>query len=417
VRTTDAFANLVLPAEIDRARLSARDAGLATELTYGMLRMQGTLDWIISVYSTRSPDRIEPPVLDALRLGTYQLLYTDIPEHAAVAETVGVVQGPVGFVNAVLRQIAREKGSIPWPQPGGDLASYIHICHSHPGWIVRLWLDELGPHDTEALCRANNVFPGVGVRVNTSRVSPEDLRTRFRDAGLDVQPGRYAPDALLVRGGGRPQSWPGFGEGHFAVQDEASVLAADATDATGTLADLCAGPGGKTARLARDGALVVASDVHLERARLVRENIGRLGGLVVVVQADGRVPPVRRSVDGVLVDAPCSGLGVLRRRPEARWRVRPDDVVRSAELQAELVRAGFELLRPGGTLVYAVCTVTSAETTNVVEGFVDEEPGAELMTVHPEIPRPHGRRTPYLQLLPHVHGTDGMFIAQIRRTM
>lgn len=420
VRETDAYANRVLPAEIERAGLDARDAGLAAELAYGTLRMRGSVDWVVGLSSSRPVEDIDPAALDALRLGCYQLLYTKIPPHAAVAETVGCLPhaGQAGFVNAVLRAVARSLPSIPWPQPDGDPVSYLQIRHSHPAWICRLWLDELGPHDAERLCAANNVFPGIGVRVNTSRTSPDELTDRFAAARLDVRSGGLTRAALTVSGGGRPDGWPGFAEGHFAVQDEASVLAGEAVAALGgsRIADVCAGPGGKTAHLAAGGGLVAAVEPRADRAAMVRDAVRRLGGRVVVVRGDGRQPPLRGSLDAVLVDAPCTGLGVLRRRPEARWRVRPQDVARSAALQLALLRSAFELVRPGGGLVYAVCTISRAETTGVVGEFLGSEPRGELMDTLPHVGRAHAERTAALQLLPHVHGTDGMFLASIGRT-
>lgn len=421
VRETGAWANLLLPTAIDRAGLDPREARLATELVSGTLRRLGTLDWVISLYADRPLDALDPVVLDALRLGVYQLLYADgVPDHAAVSESVGLVrgQGARGFCNAVLRRIAAESQTIPWPTREGDPASFLRIRHGHPGWLVDLWLRELGERQAEALCAANNLFPGVSIRIETDRVDPDELRARLRDAGLQVEPGRWSRRVLTVRGGGRPDSWPGWDEGLFAVQDEASVLAgaAVAPDAGDVVCDLCAGPGGKTAQLAAAPARVVAVEVHPARARLVRDTLERLRRPGSVINADGRRPPLAGDLDAILVDAPCSGLGVLRRRPEARWRLGPDDVEASARLQAELLEAAFGLLRPGGRLVYAVCTVTRAETVDLLDGFLASHEEASVEPVHPEVPRGAPTRgRPDLQLLPSTHGTDGMYVAALRR--
>jgi 16S rRNA (cytosine967-C5)-methyltransferase len=419
VSTDDAYANLVLPAVVSRMRLDARDARLATELAYGTLRMRGTLDWVLSLHVDRPLADVEPSVLDVLRLGAYQLLYTDIPDHAAVGETAGLAgRRAVGFVNAVLRRIAGGRAAIPWPERDGDLATYLTLRYSHPEWIVRMWLAEMGAETTEALLAAGNEAPSTTIRVEEAL--HDEVRRHLQEAGLEVDQGRWSPRALRVRGGGRPDSWPGWSQGWFGVQDEASVLVADAlAPAPGeVVVDLCAGPGGKTAALAAAGGRVVALEPHAGRAGLVAGTLGRMcaGGRVVVVRADGRHPPVRAGVDAVLVDAPCTGLGVLRRRPEARWRLREADVEQLADLQFELVRAGFDLLREGGRLVYAVCTVTSAETTGVLDRLLSAEPAAAAVEILPGVPRAAGVASgPGLQLLPHVHATDGMFVACVER--
>lgn len=427
VRTTDAYANLVLPSAIRRAGLDARDAGLASELTYGTLRMQGTLDWVIGLFCDRPLDALDGSLLDRLRLGTYQLLYTNVPDHAAVAETVRGTQpsGARGFVNAVLRRIASQREAIPWPTPEGALDSYLAVRYAHPRWLVGMWLSELGPQDAEGLCEAGNTFPGITIRVNTSRATPEAVASRLRSADLTVLPGRWSAETLVVHGGGTPASWPGFTEGAFAIQDEASVLAVEALGLrpSQTAVDLCAGPGGKTTHLTSltgPTGRVLAIEPHAHRARLVSETLRRVGGgdaggRALVVRADGTQPPVRPDADAVLIDAPCSGLGVLRRRPEARWRVRAGAIEPLATLQLRLLRAGAGLLRRGGRLVYAVCTVSRRETLDVVDRFCAEVPGITPLEVLPDIPRMRPTAPGTLQLLPHLHGTDGMFIAAFEK--
>lgn len=421
VRGSDAWANLVLPGAIERADLPPREAALATELTYGTLRRLGTLDWVIGLHVDRPLDAVDGPVLDALRLGTYQLLYADrVPDHAAVSATVGLLghKGARGFCNAVLRRIAAERDAVPWPTRDGDPIAYLRVHHAHPEWLVRLWVRELGQRDTEALCESDNRPPGMGVRVERGRTARTDLRERFGEAGLEVEPGRWSPQALLVRGGGDPTTWPGWDEGAFAVQDEASILAGAVLgpEPGEMVCDLCAGPGGKTGQLAGATERLVAVELHQQRAELVRRTLVRFGRPARVIRGDGRRPPLRDGLDGVLVDAPCSGLGVLRRRPEARWRVGPSDVESSAAVQRELLESAFDLLRPGGRLVYSVCTVTRAETVDLVDRFLASREDAIPERVLPDVPRAAWTRDrPDLQLLPHVHGTDGMYVAALRK--
>ncbi|HVE92123.1 MAG TPA: 16S rRNA (cytosine(967)-C(5))-methyltransferase RsmB [Actinomycetota bacterium] len=418
VRTTDAYANLVLPAALRQAGLSPRDSGLATELAFGTLRMKGSADWVLSLHCDRPPERIDPPVLDALRLGVYQLLWTSVPAHAAVSETVQALGGHRGrgYVNAVLRRVAAAAHALPWPESDGDPVSYLQIRHSHPEWVVRMWLDEMGFSEAKALCSAGNHFPGIGIRATASTA---DLAAGLRQAGLQVEEGRWSSDFLGVSAGGSPTVWPGWDEGLFSVQDESSVLVVEALGLRAGMktVDACAGPGGKTAHIAASGAMVAALEPHPTRAALVRDACSRMGvgARVVVVRADATAPPVAPGVDRVLVDAPCSGLGVLRRRPEARWRVTPDDVARCARLQSRLLNQAVGLLGPGGACVYSVCTVTAAETVDQIQSLMDSRPDLVIEPVHPEIPRPTWRQGPWLQLVPHVHGTDGMFIARIRR--
>ncbi|HEX2038524.1 MAG TPA: transcription antitermination factor NusB [Acidimicrobiales bacterium] len=352
-----AYANLVVPSLLDESGLSRRDRGFVTELAYGTTRMRRACDWLVDRFVDRP---LDPDVRAALRLGAYQLAFLGTPSHAAVSATVAEV-GPRarGFVNAVLRKVAAD---LPprWPDPPTRL--------SYPDWIVRLLADDLGAEAAAAALEQMNEPPPVTER--------ED----------------------------------GY------VQDEASqwVAAFVGVQAGERVADVCAAPGGKATALAAAGAgLVVASDVASHRVGLVQANVRRLGlGNVAVVQADARRPPCRSaSVDRVLVDAPCSGLGVLRRRPDARWRVQREDVERLAGLQRELLVAAMPLLRPGGVLVYSVCTLTRAESAGIDEWLAGAHPAWEALPPPGPPWEPLGRGA---RLLPQTAGTDGMYVLAVR---
>ena len=353
-----AYANLALPALLSRSSLDERDRRFATDLTYGSVRMQRACDFLVDRFLFRT--ELDPDVRDALRLGAYQLHYLGIPAHAAVGETVNEVPGRArGLVNAVLRKVAAAGPDVVWPDQGTQL--------SYPDWILRLLSEDLGEDVAVAALSAMN----------------EAAAVHQRDDGY--------------------------------VQDPASTAVAEYAGATAgqRVADVCAAPGGKATALAHHAgkhAIVVAADIHPARAKLVRDNAratGTVDGVAVVV-ADARRPPhAPATFDTVLVDAPCSGLGVLRRRPDARWRIQSSDVADLAALQRQILEPAIGLLRPGGRLVYSVCTLTRAETTGIDEWLANEYP-----TLVADVPPPD----PWLavgrgaMLLPQTAGTDGMYV-------
>jgi 16S rRNA (cytosine967-C5)-methyltransferase len=413
-----AYAHILVPDLLRSAPLEARDRGFVTELVYGTVRMQRAVDSLLAQVASRPIESLEPRVRAALRLGAYQLL-VGIPGHAAVGETVNVVSARQrGFVNGNLRGLSRL--GPPWPLPtGGDLES-IAIRTSHPDWIVEMFVEEFGAADAIATLELDDEPPPVTLRVNRARTDPETVAAELRDANVEVTRGSLVPDALLVRHTGDLAALPAVRDGRVSPQDQASQAVVGILDPQPgeRVLDLASAPGGKATAAAermRGDGLVVAADLHPGRVRTIVRAAERLSlqSLVVPVIADGSCPPVRDAVfDRVLLDAPCSGLGVLRRRPDARWRVEPSDVDTLAELQRVLLAAAARAVRPGGRLVYSVCTLTRAETLAVDAWAADALP--EFVAVdRPGAPwRAHGRGA---ILLPSDARTDGMFVLSLQR--
>lgn len=424
VETTRAFADVLLGARLREMDLGASDQALATRLVFGTLAWQRLLDSYLAHLSDRPLVRLDSPVRIALRLGLFQLLFLDrVPAYAAVDGTVGLV--PIrarGFVNAVLRRAARlGREGFPVVATGATTAHRLAIEWSHPTWLVERWLAELGEEETRALLAANAEPAPTTIRVNRARTTPEALQALLASAGIESLRGRWAADALVVvSGGGRLRDTGAWRTGLFAFQSEASQLVAGlvAPPPGGTVVDACAAPGGKITLLASqvgDEGFVVGLDPRLGGARRVAAEAERLGtDAVRVVVGDARRPPLSTTVDAVLVDAPCTGLGTLRRHPELRWRVRPQDTDRLAGLQREILLGAAPLVRPGGVLVYAVCTISREETDGVVRAFLATEPRFEAESaagfVPPALVDPSG----FLRTMPHRHGLDGFFAARLR---
>lgn len=437
----DAYANLVLPPLLRKARekgdFDGRDAALATELVYGTLRRQGTYDAIVAACIDRPLREVDPPVLDVLSLGAHQLLGTRIPSHAAVSASVELARVVLGdgrakFVNAVLRKIAQhdldtwvEQVAPPYED---DAEDHLAIVHSHPRWVVSALWDALGGGRAgiEDLLEADNERPEVTLVARPGRATTEEL------TGEDTLPGRWSPYAVRLAEGGEPGAIEAVKEGRAGVQDEGSQLVAIAlADAPldgrdERWLDGCAGPGGKAALLgalaAQRGATLLASEKQPHRARLVERALAGNPGPYQVIAADGTRPPWRPgSFDRVLMDVPCSGLGALRRRPEARWRRRPEDMDGFAPLQRGLLREALSAVRVGGVVGYATCSPHLAETRVVVEDVLKGRGGpaveAEWIDVRPLMPGVPGLGDgPDVQLWPHLHGTDAMYLALLRRT-
>ncbi|MBO3664247.1 RsmB/NOP family class I SAM-dependent RNA methyltransferase [Microbacterium stercoris] len=436
VQEDDAYANLLLPKELDRLGLSGGDAALATELTYGTLRRLGTYDAVIGLAADRDPATIDAAVLDALRLGVHQLMSTRVASHAAVNESVELAReasgsGAAGFANAVLRRIARDNPG-DWLTRVADTArsddERIGLESSHPVWIVRALrralVAEGRGEELDDLLDADNVSPRVTMAALPGLAEPDGTRTAYSPVGFRLRAGDPEP---LVRGSG----------GTVRVQDEGSQLAALALTRLAPVEtgekwlDLCAGPGGKTALLAADalahGATLEANELVPARAGLVRKAIAPVPLEVVVHERDGRELAEERpgAYDRILVDAPCTGLGALRRRPEARWRKQPSDVAELATVQAGLLRAAVGALKVGGTVAYVTCSPHLAETAAIVKQITEElgdaveelDARAVLRRVSRgaiDLPAP-ASGAGHAQLWPHRHGTDAMFIALLRR--
>jgi len=425
VRVDNAYANLVLPHALRTHGLTGRDAAFATELAAGTLRQQGTYDAVLAACIDRPLAKVEAKVLDALRLGSHQLLAMRVPDHAAISTTVDLVKAKVGvgagsFTNAVLRRVARQPLA-DWvvSLATGDDRDHLALAHSHPRWIVDRLAEAVGGDELDALLAADNAPPRVVVVARPGRATP---------AEIDGEPTRFSPYGVELAGGS-PAEVPAVAEGRAGVQDEGSQLVAlAAVDAPldgsdGLWLDLCAGPGGKSALLAalaaQRGARLVANEAQPHRAGLVRQNLRGAAGVAGVVAGDGTRPAYRpASFDRVLVDAPCTGLGALRRRPEARWRRTPADLAELVPLQRALLASALELVRPGGVVLYATCSPVLAETQDVVEAVLAERPGVRLepVTGAAAVPDAAGPVPGTVQLWPHRHGTDAMFMALLRRS-
>jgi len=419
VRTEEAYANLLLPVALRRAGLEGRDAAFVTELVSGTIRRQGTYDAVLAACADRDPD---PAVRDALRLGVHQLLSMRVPTHAAVNTTVDLVRarighGPAGFVNAVLRKVAAHDlaGWVRRVAPDDDLG-FRSVAYSHPRWVVEALQEALGD-EIDALLEADNAPPKVTLVARPGLASL---------AELNGTPTGLSPYAAVLDGGD-PGAVPAVAEGRAGVQDEGSQLVALALAAAPVdgrdewWLDLCAGPGGKAALLgalaAPRGARLVANERQPHRAGLVRASVQRLTNVDVVVGDGTRPAWAPATFDRVLVDAPCSGLGALRRRPESRWRRSPDDVWELVQLQKELLARALDSVRPGGVVAYTTCSPLIAETASVVEAMIDCNPHVELEDARPLFPTTdHDGPLPgTVQLWPHRHGTDAMFFALLRR--
>jgi 16S rRNA (cytosine967-C5)-methyltransferase len=435
VHRDDAYANLVLPVILRDSGVSGRDAAFATELTYGTLRSRGTLDAIIELASGREIWRVDPPARDALRIGAYQLLFTRVPSHAATASTVDLVRsvapGAAGFANAVLRKVG-EKDLDAWlveiaPAADADPIGHLAMVHNHPEWIVRAFQDALDGDldETAKLLAANNERPEVHLCARPGRLDPADLAE-----SVDGTPGAFSPYSVYLPSGA-PGDLPAIRDGRAHVQDEGSQLVAVALAEAPIEGrderwlDLCAGPGGKAGLLgalaAQRAAQLTAVEVTEHRAHLVSQAVRGLP--VNVIWADGRSVGIDTELpeagfDRVLVDAPCTGLGSLRRRPESRWRKQPSDLPQLTKLQRELLGAALRAVRPGGLVAYVTCSPHLVETRVAVgEAVRRSSVEAQIVDARPYLPGvPHLGDGPYVQLWPHRHGTDAMFLGLIRRT-
>jgi 16S rRNA (cytosine967-C5)-methyltransferase len=413
-----------------------RDRALAAEIASGVQRWRATLDYLIAEFSKRSIDRLDPEIVEILRLSAYQLLIlTRVPASAVVDDAVNLAgrvgkRSAAGFVNAVLRTISRRRDSLPLPPRPADLTDdraallYLSVTLSHPRWLAARWYERLGFDDTEAWMQFNNTPGPVTLRANRLRITPEQLTERLASEDVKVHPTTFAPDGLLVDEG-YPLRGAALDEGLFVVQDEASQLVTllAGGQPAGRVLDTCASPGGKTTAMAAamgGRGMLIACDVRDRRVDLLRRTVSASGAPNVrIVQADLLKPlPFSETFDCVLVDAPCSGLGTLRRDPDIRWRRREHDLPALAAAELTMLQHAADVVGPGGRLIYATCSSEPEENEGIVDAFLATTPGFTPM--HARDASPHLAeslvdRRGHLRTQPHVHGLEAFFGAVFTR--
>ncbi|MEJ7893030.1 MAG: 16S rRNA (cytosine(967)-C(5))-methyltransferase RsmB [Solirubrobacteraceae bacterium] len=413
-----AWADRALIGETRRAGLDPRDRALATQLAFGTVQRAATLDHVIGLLAGRPPADLDPAVRNSLRLGLFQLAFLErVPDHAAVGESVELAKAAsprgAGLVNAVLRRGAREARALIAALPDGT-PEQAALRHSHPEWIARLWFEQLGPEAARALMAAGNRPPEPVLRANTLRTTRDALAAAL-PVGSRPAPG--LPDALVLEAPFDAHGSELYAQGHFMPQSRAAQAVAQALDPKpgDRVLDCCAAPGGKATHLAALGARVVAVERDPGRARLLEATAARMGADVEVRVADATTLDEPGGYDGVLVDPPCSDLGTLALRPDARWRKQPGDPARLAQIQAAILAAAARTVRPGGVIVYSTCTISPEENERQLEHFLAAHPAFTLAAASQPGVWDHPRVPGVIQTLPHRDHTDGFFIARLRK--
>ncbi|GED52924.1 16S rRNA (cytosine(967)-C(5))-methyltransferase RsmB [Brevibacillus borstelensis] len=430
VEEHQSYSNLELKHVLNREELRAPDAGLVTELVYGTIQRRLTLDTALDRFIRGK--KVQTWVKNLLRLSLYQIRFLDrIPDRAVVHEAVEIAkrrghQGIASMVNGVLRNALRSPDL--WDKLGsGDDAARLSIEQSHPEWLVRRWAGQYGIEETRRILESNNRPPRTSIRVNTLKSTRDELLGKLREQFSAVEPSIVSPDGLVMEGGhAAGTEW--FRQGLFTVQDESSMLVAPAlaADPGMRVLDACAAPGGKTTHIAalmQNRGEIIASDVHPHKRDLIAQNAKRLGITIIEPIVSDALHLGEKKLgtfDRILLDAPCTGFGVIRRKPDLKWNKTPDDVKAIAELQYKLLESVAALLAPGGLLVYSTCTIEPEENQLIVQRFVKNHPAFELdrtladdlpASVRDKIDTTEG----FVQVLPHHFESDGFFIARLKR--
>lgn len=424
-----AFANLLLDKALFSCKdLSPRDKGFVTELVYGTIRQKGALDWALNQFAKTKVEKMDAYLRNILRLSAYQMLYLDkIPVSAAINEGVNLAKkyapkGADGFANAVLRALDQGREKITYPDKGKNPAAYFAVKYSYPQWIVENWLKIYGRKGTEKMCRYFNQPSKLWIRTNPLKISRAELKEKLAFEGIEAKESSYAPLGLQILSDVNLRTLESFREGEFIVQDESSMILGAVSGAKSGMRvlDVCAAPGGKTTNLAQlmnNQGKIIACDIHEHRLELIEENAKKLGiDIIETKLQDGRFlsESFNEEFDLVLLDAPCSGLGVLGRRADLRWKKRRGDIAELAALQKELISQAQAVVKPGGTLIYSTCTTTKEEDENVVEWFLENY---EEFSLDKRLPwtDAEGENVGYYKLSPLNEGTDGFFIALFKR--
>lgn len=430
VNENGAYSNISLNKYIEGNELRDIDKAFITDLVYGTIKWRLKIDWIIQQFSSVKLKKISPWIMNILRLGVYQLLYTDkIPESAACNESVNLSKkyghsSSRGFVNAILRNISKSRDKINYPDKDRELSQYLSVMYSHPEWMVKEWLNNFGIEFTEDLLNSNNEIPDFTIRTNTLRISIEQLIDNFNGFGIEAKRGKYVGEALVIKNPSSITRLEAFKKGYFQVQDESSMLVSKVLDPKpGELViDVCSAPGGKSTHIAQimqNKGVVIARDIHEHKIKIINDSSKRLGLDIIKAELFDAAKTDENLIgkaDCVLVDAPCSGLGIIRRKPDIKWARNINDKKEITELQFKILNASSKYLKSGGTMVYSTCTIGNEENEGLVGEFLKLNRDFELIDISSVVPdglRKKSTYDGYIQLFPNIDDLDGFFMAKM----
>ncbi len=428
IYNNDGYSNIVINSYL-KDETDKRKENLVRQIVYGVLENNIYIDYVISKASNIKMKKIHPNILIILRMGIYQLLFMDnVPSRAAINENVNLVKkhghrGSVGFVNGVLRNIDRNREKFMVIDEKNHVTR-ISIQYSHPKWMVKRWIDEHGVEFTEKLCEKNNETPKMNIRVNNLKTSKNKLKLSLRDKGFIVEEGKYGVDSLIIDNPSKINELDEFKKGDFIIQDESSSLVGQIMDPKpgSTIIDLCSAPGGKSTHLAEkmnNTGKVIAKDIHEHKIKLIDENASRLGIDIIEAKISDALKIDDSLIDKgdyVLVDAPCSGLGLIRRKPEIKINKKEKDIENLSKLQIKILNNAKNYVKIGGILLYSTCTIERQENIDLIQRFLKENPNFKLVNIKDKIKETDNLDTlekGYLQLYPHIHNTDGFFISKM----
>ncbi len=428
-----AYSDIEIRKNLKKSNLDKSDKALVTEIVNGTLRNLIKIDWIISGFVKLNPKKITPSIRDILRCGTYQIMFLDkVPDFAVCNESVELAklygnQGAARFVNGVLRNIVRNKDNIILPHKD-NLIEYYSIEYSHPYWMVDLWINNYGVDFTEKLLKANNEVPPLTIRINTLKTHKDEMFNLLNAMNITTSDGLYNDEAINISGASSLDNMDLFRKGFFQVQDESSMLVGKIMNPKSGdfIIDVCSAPGGKATHMAEimgNEGKIVARDIHKHKLSLIEQNCKRLGIKIIETQLFDAIEAddtLLGKADGVLVDAPCSGLGLVRRKPDLRWKRMEQDIGKLSELQLQILKNASLYVKTGGVLVYSTCTLSMEENIQVVRDFLSYDNSFKLDNIEQFLPdnieAPH-KIDGYLELYPNVHGTDGFFIARMTKNL
>lgn len=424
---TDAYLDKLLEIELKNSNLTGPDKALLFEIVHGVMRWMGRIDWILNGFYKGQFSKVVPNIKNALRVALYQILFLDkVPDYAAVNEAVEFVKKLQGqkyadIANGVLRNIIRNKEGIRYPDPNEDLINYLSAYYSHPSWMVKRWLTRFGKEETEKLLLANNDKPILTLRVNNLVTSKEELKRLLDSVDLKYTDSKALPQFIRMNSLSNITDWEYFAKGYFSVQDESTgfpVVLLDPQPGMRVL-DLCAAPGGKTgfiADLMKNEGEIIALDRFESRLKILNKNLERLKVKIAkTIAVDSLDYSDDLKFDRVLIDAPCSGLGTLTKKPDLKWKKDLGDIRKIVNIQQDLIKKGASLVKPGGFIVYSTCTIEPEENFEQIKQFLSENPGFRLVDASLNIYKEYVSEEGFVQTFPHIHGFDGSFAAKLIR--